>query len=160
MCVLGSIIRTGCLAPYVHSVQGSWENMALRGLRCYCYLPPPRVAFEGRKYKSGCGPRGMWQWFLLCRPLTSLVHPHMLSHTTPSAPNTHSPEPESEAGTVPVPALRTFASRFVWPANGKQMDAAERTDKEEEEKEAEGQERKRRSIFKRLRRKITQGLTV
>lgn len=101
VCVLGSIIRTGCLAPYVHSVQGSWENKALHGPRCYCYLPPPRVAFEGRKYKSACGPRGMWQWFILWRPLTSPVHPHMLSHTTPSAQNTRSPEPESEAGPYP-----------------------------------------------------------
>lgn len=69
----------------------------------------------------------------------------MLSHTTPSAPNTLSPGPESEAG--PYPSRRNaadlrFIPRFVWPANGKQMDAAEGTDKEEE---VEGGRRKKES---------------
>lgn len=49
VCILSSIIRTGCLTPYVHSVQGSWENKDLRGPQCYCYLPPLQAVFEDRK---------------------------------------------------------------------------------------------------------------
>lgn len=83
VCILGSIIRTGCLTPYVRSVRGSWENKVLHGCLCYCYLPLPRAVFEDRKYESDRSPRGMWQWFILQWPLTSALHPCMLSHTTP-----------------------------------------------------------------------------
>lgn len=140
VCILGSIIRTGCLAPYVRSVQGSWENKVLRGPLCYCYLPPPRVVFEDRKYESDRSPRGMWQWFILQWPLTYPLHPRMLSHTTPSAlkhsplslgPKIKRPDPAQPGSAQPNPAQHNgpCVLRFVWATNEKQMDSVERTEK-------------------------------
>lgn len=163
VCVLGSIIRTGCLAPYVRSVRGSWENKVLRGPLCYCYLPPPRVVFEDRKYESDRSPRGMWQWFILWWPLTYPLHPRPLSHTTPLAlkhsplspgPKIKRPDRAQPGSARPNPAQhnRPCVLRFVLASNEKQMDSEERTQKRRRERK-----RKKGSLVKYLRRKITQG---
>lgn len=143
VCVLGSVKRTGCLPPYVRSVQGSWENKVLRGLLCYCYHPPPWFVFEDRKYESDCSPRGMWQWFILKWPLTYPLHPRILSHTTPLLLK-HSPlslgmkiklpDPVRPGWVHPNPAQHNgpCVLRCVWWTNEKQMDWEEEEEKEEE----------------------------
>ena len=124
VCILGSSLRTGCLAPYVRSVQGNWENKVFRGPLCYCYLLPPRVVFEDRKYESDRSPRGMWQWFIRHWPLTYPLHPRMVSHTHSLGPQTHSPGPKFENRAVqpgwaqPNPGSRTEPAPldlFGWP---------------------------------------------
>lgn len=137
VCILGSIIRTGCLTPYVRSVQGSWENKVLRGPRCYCYLPPPQAVFEDRKQESDRSPKGMWQWFILKWPLTYPLHPRPVSHTTPVAlkhsplspePKIKRPDPAQPGSARPHQAQhnRPCVLRFVWLSNEKQMDFEER----------------------------------
>lgn len=154
--ILGSIIRTGCLAPYVRSVRGSWENKVLRGPLCYCYLPLPHAVFEDRKYESDRSPRGMWQWFIPWWPLTYPLHPRPLSHTTPLAlkhsplslgPKIKQPDPTKpgSAHSSPDEHNRPCVLRFVWASNEKQMDSERRRG------------RKKGSLVKYLWRKITQG---
>lgn len=131
VCILGSSLRTGCLAPYVRSVRGNWENKVLRGPLCYCYLLPPWVVFEDRKYESDRSPRGMWQWFIRHWPLTYPLHPRMVSHTHSLAPQTHSPGPKFEnrpaqpdwAQPNPGSRIEPCTPRFVWVTNEKQMDS-------------------------------------
>lgn len=105
----------------------------------------------------------MWQWFILLRPLTYPLHPRPLSHTTPLAlkhsplslgPKIKRPDLARPGPAWPNPAQhnRPCVLRFVWASNEKQMDSEERTEK----RRREGG-RKKGSLVKYLRRKITQG---
>lgn len=105
----------------------------------------------------------MWQWFILRWPLIYPLHPRLLSHTTPlvlkhsplsPAPKIKRPDPAQPGSARPNPARhnRLCILRFVWASNEKQMDSEERT----ERRRREGG-RKKGSLVKYLRRKITQG---
>lgn len=159
VCILGSILRTGCLAPYVCSVRGNWENKVLRGPLCYCYLLPPRVVFEDRKYESDRSPRGMWQWFIHNWPLTYPLHPRLVSHTHSLGPETLSPGPEFENSRLGLTRLSlTQAAQWTphseiclgdqWKTDGLWKGLRRRE---------WGRGRRSRSLVKYLWRKITQG---
>lgn len=92
VCILCSSIRTGCLAPYVRSVRGSWENKVVRGLLCYCYLPPPEPCLKtGNRsqtaVRGACG-NGLYSndlWSIISIPACSLTPLPWPSNTLPWA---------------------------------------------------------------------------
>lgn len=120
-------------------------KLGKQGSSCYCYLLPPRVVFEDRKYESDRSPRGMWQWFMRHWPLTYQLHPRKVSHTHSLGPQTRSPGPEFEnrraqpdwAQPNPGSRIEPRTLRFVWVTNEKQMDSGRAWEEETKKRKTE-----------------------
>lgn len=141
MCILGSILRTGCLAPYVRSVQGNWENKVLRSP--VLLLPPASPSCVWRQ-EIWVRLQSEGHVAMVYTPLTSDLFtppPHGLSHPLPWSSKQSPLGPSLKIADLALPSQHNgrCTLKFVWVTNEKQMISGTAWEQNEEEEDEAGE---------------------
>lgn len=156
VCILGSSLRTGCLAPYVRSVRGNWENKVLRVIATSCLpelcLKTGNMSHTAVRGACGNGLCATDLWPINSTPARSLTPTPLVLKHAPLGPSLKIDGPSLTGLSLTQAAELNPApwDLFGWPMKN-------RWTLEGPEKKKRKRGRQSGSLVKYLWRKITQG---